>query len=86
MPITRRQFERGIDAEIEDCMVKVHSLLGQSKDDAFTAEEIYEKLIGEKVETLDYYHPVRLALDALVRENKADQKSIRGTYYYCYGE
>jgi len=79
MPITRKQFERGIDTEVEQWMGSISEFLKEFKDQAFTAEEIAERL-GE-TKALDYYHPIHAALDALVRKNVAHQKSIRGKYY-----
>ena len=40
MPITRRQFELGIDDTIAEWMRKVHALLAHNRDQAFSEQEI----------------------------------------------
>ncbi len=44
MPITRRQFELGIDDTIAEWITKVHALLAESRDQAFTLVEITSAL------------------------------------------
>jgi len=40
MPITRRQFDLGIDNRIEGWMRKIHAFLAEHKDEAFNAAEL----------------------------------------------
>jgi len=44
MPITRKQFELGIDAEIESYMKRIHDFLAQHRDEAFTLSELGQAL------------------------------------------
>jgi len=52
MPITRRQFELGIDDSMAEIMLKIHSYLAEHHDQAFTANEIFEGLSPELVRSL----------------------------------
>ncbi len=47
MPITRKQFEMGIDPKIEEWMKEIHSFLAQDKDTAFKKGELWEAIRGE---------------------------------------
>lgn len=40
MPITREQFELGIDSRIESQMREIHSFLAKHRDEAFTLTEL----------------------------------------------
>ena len=44
MPITRRQFELGIDDEAEGLMVKIYDFLEGHRDVAFNREEIAKEI------------------------------------------
>ena len=43
MPISRLQFEMGIDEGIEALMVSVYDLLEDNHDAAFSEEELYRR-------------------------------------------
>ena len=43
MPITRKQFEVGIDPKIEEWMKTIHSFLYEHKNEGFTEEELREQ-------------------------------------------
>lgn len=40
MPLTRKQFELGIDRQIEESMSRIYSYLSLHKEEAFTEEEL----------------------------------------------
>lgn len=52
MPITRRQFELGIDSKIEEWMKKIHSFLSERKDEAFTEKELRQHFSPTLLERL----------------------------------
>jgi hypothetical protein len=52
MPITRRQFELGIDDAMARCMETIHHYLAERRDEAFTADEIFEGLRTELLEAV----------------------------------
>jgi len=84
MPITRRQFDMGIDNEIEKCMGKISSFLAEHKDEAFSIEELSEVCYGE-VRSFIEGKTVAEALDKLV-EQEVESRKIRNVYYYSWIE
>ena len=44
MPIARRQFELGIDHQLEEYMRRIYDLLQAHEDEAYSAEEVGAKL------------------------------------------
>ena len=46
MPITKLQFELGINEEIEAVMRKIASFLEQHKDEAYNLEELWQEEFG----------------------------------------
>ncbi len=81
MPITRKQFEIGIDPKIEEWMEKIRAFLSEHKDEAFNANELLEALHGRN-EPKDFL----AAVEKLVELGAAEKKIIRGTDYYSYRE
>jgi len=53
MPITRRQFEMGIDNRIEEWMEKIRAYLCEHRDEAFAKEELRKYFSTTLVESLD---------------------------------
>jgi hypothetical protein len=88
MPVTRRQFELGIDQEIEDFMKKIYLFLAQRSDQAFGEEEIFQEHAVEMPDRLSalYKHPLHIALERLVEQEAAKKKGIRDRNYYTYGD
>ncbi len=86
MPITRKQFEWGVDAEIEKWMNKILAFLAEHKNEAFTRDELW-KLIYKQT---SWPKPVREAfneaLDKLVVIKEAERRIIRDVEYYIYAE
>ena len=52
MPITRKQFEMGIDSKIEEWMAKIRAFFTERKDEAFTEEEIRQHFSASLIERL----------------------------------
>ena len=44
MPLTRKQFELGIDKHVEEWMRRIYSYLSQHKEEAFTEDELAKGL------------------------------------------
>ncbi len=47
MPLTKRQFELGLDEEAEDWMRQAYQLLAGHRDLAYSAEELRHATLGE---------------------------------------
>lgn len=96
MPITRKQFELGIDAQIEAWMAKIHFFLADHKDEAFAGFELAEQLDGFSQEYKAFrlkgvsigpmFDSVfELALEKLLETGAVDTRLIRGESYYHVG-
>ena len=44
MPITRRQFDLGIDEAVERWMINIHGFLSRNKEQAFSAEDLWKNV------------------------------------------
>jgi hypothetical protein len=84
VPITRKQFELGIDnEEIIEVMKKIYAFLTEHKDQAFIKEEIRE-LSG--FFALKTHASFDEALEKLVEQRAAEAKRIKAKTYYSYGD
>lgn len=88
MPITRRQFEFGIDSVIENEMRRIYSFLEAHKDEAFTQDELEEALGVPSLLSLkdkqDFaaLENFRIGLEKLVEVGAALVSKVRETQYY----
>lgn len=92
MPITRKQFELGIDQLVERWMLKIHELLSQKRDEAFSADElkaassylpIAEGMTGE-LALIKRRHPAEAALEKLVELGAIEARVVESKTYYAY--
>jgi hypothetical protein len=88
MPITRKQFELGINDPIEEAMKLAHSFLADNRDRAFSQAEI-GRAIG--IRTPDDLSTLEAALGKLVALHAAHARRIgplleTETYYAYAGE
>ena len=92
MPITDKQFQLGIDSEIEGWMKKIHDFLSAHPDLAYTAEELATELGG-----LSLFPPplpglgiptrsFGTALDKLTDIGAVDVRIVREQRYYRVGQ
>lgn len=84
MPITRKQFEIGIDAEIEEWMYKISTFLVVHKDEAFTEGELWEKIYGKSGWRVVVREAFEEALGKLVDTGGARKRKIRDVEYYIH--
>lgn len=99
MPITRRQFELGIDDLIATWMTKVHAFLSRNRDQAFTEKEIAEALKDDikaaqpelrrargwpPDRNIELEPPIRTALAKLEEIFAADARKVHEDIYYAY--
>lgn len=99
MPLTRKQFELGINSDVEAAMRRIHSYLSEHKDQAFTKEEIALALgvsfLGsapqsgegrEKYwERVKHYRDFEVALEKLIELRVVEGAEISATTYYAAG-
>lgn len=79
MPITRRQFELGIDDVQEQWMVTISRFLEDNKNQAFSLQELGQALglFGRP----DHLY----ALNRLVELGVASEREVAGVVYYATG-
>lgn len=91
MPITRQQFELGIDPEIETYMRNVTNFLEHHPDEAYTLEELWQNEFGEPASVpFSAILPLKqkkfaYALDRLVDLGVAADRQLANVRYYSIG-
>jgi hypothetical protein len=89
MPITRRQFELGIDAKTEEWMDRIRTFLAEHRDEAFTDDELWKAIYAKPTWTASEREAFDEALYTFVyeaAEESVGRKKIRDIYYYAYEE
>lgn len=83
MPITRRQFELGIDNRVNELMIKVYELLESNRDQAYSLAEILENLRLTPV-----VYPVtdllRIAIKTLTQIGAIEVSEVTNVNYYAF--
>ena len=83
MPLTKRQWELGIDGETDEWMRKAYAWLSANPDNAYSLDEIVASLLDDAPNT---NLPVKLimALDTLTLIKAVEPRVIAGTNYYLF--
>ena len=83
MPITKRQFELGIDEDIQEWMRKIYDLLKADREIAFSYEELRHDFLGN---SYSYSEGTKLgrALEVLVEISALDKRRVTDTDYYAF--
>lgn len=89
MPLTRRQFELGIDEEIEAWMQQVYHLLANIRDLAYSELELRQNILGEggrvaHVTQGERKAKFQRALDVLVFVEAIERRQVDGSDYYAF--
>lgn len=98
MPITRQQFETGINESLLNAMRRVHRFLSENKDKAFTESEIIAVATeGGDVNVTNHLHAGPIveatryhdrayspAVSKLVEIGAVEARRVRGTLYFTY--
>ena len=94
MPLSRRQFDLGVNDEGERLMREAYEMLADRRDLAYSREEIREALLGRDlrsvaVDTISKHslnddEHLRRALAVLVGIGALEQREVRGTPYYAF--
>ena len=77
MPITRRQFDLGVDSALEGTMRKIHRYLHAHRDEAFCSSELAELLRLTEPD-------VREAVETLEDIGALDTRRVESTFYHAY--
>ena len=85
MPLTRRQFELGIDEEGEEWMRQVYNLLADRQDLAYSSDELCRMVLGDSPE-LERTEKFQRALDVLAMMGAATRGQISDQDYYAFVE
>ena len=85
MPLSKRQFELGIDSEAEDWMRQAYQFLAGQPDLAYSLEELEEAVPGKEASS-GRSGKLEHALDVLAEIGAFDKATVRGTDYYAFRE
>jgi hypothetical protein len=84
MPLTKRQFELGIDEEGEELMRLVYRLLDDNRDLAYSTEEIQATVVGAGVTAAANSAKFFRALEVLAEIGAVDKGDVDRTDYYAF--
>lgn len=84
MPITRLQFELGIDAGIEALMVSVCDLLEADPDTAYAEEELYRLFAANEPGTYIDTSYLDIALQKVLELGAVEARAVANAKYYAF--
>ncbi len=85
MPLTKRQFELGIDEEMEIWMRQVYELLADNNELAYSHDELGQQVLGD-ARDMEAGEKLERILDVLVRIRAVERREVAGNYYYAFDE
>lgn len=83
MPITKRQFELGIDEDVQKWMRQVYDLLEGDRELAFSSDELRQNLLEYPYDSQERANLER-ALDVLVQIGALDKRWVTDRDYYAF--
>ncbi len=83
MPLTKRQFELGVDEEGEALMREIYGLLASNSDLAYSFKELQSAVLG-KPTPVSRIGRFKRAADALVAIGAAESRKVAKTDYYAF--
>ena len=83
MPLTKRQFELGVDDEGEELMRGIYGLLADKRDLAYSLAELEEAVLGAPV-PVTKLEIFRASLVALTAISAVEQRWVGQTDYYAF--
>lgn len=85
MPVTRRQFQLDVSADIEEWMKRIHSFLVEHWDEAFTAGELSRDVPLRRGELMEEFERsiFSRALTRLVASGHVERKMVDGKDYFA---
>lgn len=85
MPLSKRQFELGIDSEANNWMRQAYQLLAEHPDLAYSWVELQEAILGNEV-SFETAGKLIHALDVLAEIGAFDKAIVHSTDYYAFRE
>ena len=85
MPITKRQFDLGIDLLGHEYMIRIYELLADDQELAFSEEELRNPILGDSSSD-QQEEQFDAAIDALTRIRAITKKVVTDTNYYAFLE
>jgi hypothetical protein len=83
MPITKRQFELGIDDQVDDFMRQVYEMLANNKELAYSKAELRDALPGNPL-SAPQFDPLDIAIDTLTRITAIEKREVSNIKYYAF--
>ena len=83
MPLTKRQFQLGIDQEIENWMRQIYGFLAEDREHAYSGEELFKKVVGERWHSA-LQAKLDQALTVLVGIGTVELREVVGIPYYKF--
>lgn len=81
MPLTRRQFELGVDTETENWMRRIYGFLSENNHLAYTTEELFEEVAHNDSSVSTVF---QRAMEALQVVWAVEARIVRGTRYVAH--
>ena len=95
MPITKRQFELGIDSDLEERMQRIYSFMEAHPDEAFSLAELREIFkipdspkdyeYGKAAEWVTDNERFLMSLERLVKLDIVRERDVASIKYYATG-
>ena len=83
MPLTKRQFELGVDEDGENLMRQVYELLAANPDLAYSHKELQKAVLGTPT-PVTRLGKFKQAVEALIGIGAVDVRKVARTNYYAY--
>lgn len=83
MPITKRQFQLGIDDDIDSLMRQVYELLVRRAESAFSTGELTDALLGQSP-SHGQRQALYAALETLSRIKAIEKRTVSREDYYAF--
>lgn len=83
MPLTKRQFELGVDQEIEEYMRQIYHRLVADRDVAYNHAELLRAVVSRPPSDL-LLVKFNQAIEVLVRIGAAEARVVAGETYYAF--
>jgi hypothetical protein len=84
MPITKLQFEMGIDGGIESLMVALYDFLSEHQETAYAEEELYQQFgVADPGTYIDTSH-LDIALQKIVETGAVEVRAVANSTYYAF--
>jgi hypothetical protein len=84
MPLTKRQFDLGVDEEGENIMRQVYELLAAHSDLAYSIQELHDAIRGPLLVDTRWTGRVMRAVEVLVGIGAVEEREVAGNVYFAF--